>query len=430
MTVTSVLKLSRDEARWIAVAAQGLDRRPFRRRATKADILATIRAIGCVQLDTISVISRSHETVLWSRLGLYDPALIADLYDPDHAITEFWAHAAAIVPIELMPLFRGYMEKRRAEDAWRLKPESLAAIERLRGVMRDQGPVSSLDFDAPDEATTHEWDWYGKKPERMALGYMWTHGDAIVRRRDGFRRVFDLPEHIIPGFWDGGAMPVAEVQHELAARAVRALGIATPKWTADYFRSGAPVHLPVADAKRVLPALEAEGLVHRIEVPGIGGPAWIDAGQLERLEELRAGRLRPTLTTFLSPFDNLTWNRHRGEALWDFPYRIEVYTPAPKRIYGYYSMPILHRGRIVGRLDPSFDRKARVLTIKALHLEPHVRPTPALGRAIAWAIQDLLRFLGGDPDAWRLLRANPPEILPLIGAMELYTAAGDEIGEA
>ena len=430
MTVTSVLKLSRDEARWIAVAAQGLDRRPFRRRATKADILATIRAIGCVQLDTISVISRSHETVLWSRLGPYDPALIADLYDPDHAITEFWAHAAAIVPIELMPLFRGYMEKRRVEDAWRLKPESLAAIERLRGVMRDQGPVSSLDFDAPDEATTHEWDWYGKKPERMALGYMWTHGDAIVRRRDGFRRVFDLPEHIIPGFWDGEAMPVAEVQHELAARAVRALGIATPKWTADYFRSGAPVHLPVADAKRVLPALEAEGLVHRIEVPGIGGPAWIDAGQLERLEELRAGRLRPTLTTFLSPFDNLTWNRHRGEALWDFPYRIEVYTPAPKRIYGYYSMPILHRGRIVGRLDPSFDRKARVLTIKALHLEPHVRPTPALGRAIAWAIQDLLRFLGGDPDAWRLLRANPPEILPLIGATELYTAAGDEIGEA
>lgn len=425
--MTSGMTLSRDEARWIAVAAQGLDRRPFRRRPTKADILATIRAIGCVQLDTISVISRSHETVLWSRLGPYDPALITELYDPDHAITEFWAHAAAILPIELLPLFRGYMEKRRAEDAWRLQPESIEAIARLRAVMRDQGPVSSLDFEAPDEATTHEWDWYGKKPERMALGYMWTHGDVIVRRRDAFRRVFDLPEHIIPGFWDGEAMPTAEVQRELAARAVRALGIATPKWTADYFRSGAPVHLPVADAKRVLPQLEADGLIVPVEVPGIAGPAWIDAGQLGRLEELRAGRMRPTLTTFLSPFDNLIWNRHRGEALWDFFYRIEVYTPAPKRVYGYYSLPILHRGRIVGRLDPSFDRKAKVLTIKALHLEPRVRTTPALGRAIAGAIQDLLRFLGGEPDAWRLLRANPPEILPLIGmaGLDLQDDDGD-----
>ena len=427
--MTSVLTLTRDEARWIAVAAQGLDRRPFRRRATKADLLATIRAIGCVQLDTISVISRTHETVLWSRLGPYDPALIAELYDPDHAITEFWAHAAAIIPIELLPLFRGYMEHRRASDAWRLKPESVEAIERLRGVMRDQGPVSSLDFDAPDEATTHEWDWYGKKPERMALGYMWTHGDAIVRRRDGFRRVFDLPDHIIPGFWDGEAIGREDVQHELAVRAVRALGIATPKWTADYFRSGSPVHLPVADAKRVLPLLEAEGAATRIEVPGIAEPAWIDTGQLERLEDLRAGRMRPTLTTFLSPFDNLTWNRGRGEALWDFHYRIEVYTPAPKRVYGYYSLPILHRGKIVGRLDPSFDRKSRVLTIKSLHLEPWVRPSAALGRAIAGAIADLLRFLGGEPDAWRLLRTNPPEILPLIGTVDADQVQASESGE-
>ncbi|MGB3329683.1 MAG: crosslink repair DNA glycosylase YcaQ family protein [Thermomicrobiales bacterium] len=415
-----VLSLSRDEARWIAVAAQGLDRRPFRRRPTKADLLATIRAIEYVQLDTISVISRSHETVLWSRLGPYDPSLIADLYDPDHAITEYWAHAAAIIPLDLLPLFRGYMEKRRTGDDWRLKPENVAAIERLRGVMRDEGPVSSLDFDAPEDATTHEWDWYGKKPERAALGYMWTHGDAIVRRRDGFRRVFDLPEHIIPGFWDGEAMPEQDVQRELGLRAVRALGVMTPNWLANYFRSGGPVHLPMAAAKQLLPQFEREGIVTRIEVPGIAGPTWIDTAQLPRLDDLRSGRSRPTLTTLLSPFDNLTWNRQRGETLWDFPYRIEVYTPAPKRVYGYYSLPILHRGRIVGRLDPSFDRKTKVLTIKALHLEPHVKATPALGRAIAGAIQDLLRFLGGDPDAWRLLQANPPEILPLI------TGAGDE----
>ncbi|HEU0163838.1 MAG TPA: crosslink repair DNA glycosylase YcaQ family protein, partial [Thermomicrobiales bacterium] len=351
------IALSRDEARWLAVTAQGLDRRPFRRKPTKAEILATIRKIGCVQLDTISVISRSHETVLWSRLGSFNPALLAELYDPDHALTEYWAHAAAILPVELMPYFRSYMEWHEEKYGWAADPENRAMMDRLIATMEKDGPISSLDFDAPEEKSelTHAWDWYGKKPEREALNVMWTQGTVMLRRRDGFRRVFDLPHRIAPAVWEGPMMSDDERHRGLVTRALSALGVATPRWTADYFRSGSPRHVPPKAAKDWLVRLADEGIAIPVTVPGIDEPVWMDAALVERLELMREGKQRPTLTTLLSPFDNLTWNRPRGEQLWDFHYRIEVYTPAHKRVYGYYSLPILHRGKIVGRLDPSFD---------------------------------------------------------------------------
>jgi uncharacterized protein len=165
-----------------------------------------------------------------------------------------------------------------------------------------------------------------------------------------------------------------------------------------------------------------------VDIPGIEEPAWLDPSLQERLELLRERKGRPTLTTLLSPFDNLIWNRPRGEQLWDFFYRLECYTPAPKRQYGYYSLPILHRGRIVGRLDPSYNRKARVLTIKALHLEPWVRPGDALMRSVAGAIEDLLRFLGGEAGAWVLQRTEPGNLLPMLlphaGAVSAFEPNG------
>jgi uncharacterized protein len=151
-----------------------------------------------------------------------------------------------------------------------------------------------------------------------------------------------------------------------------------------------------------------------VGIPGVDEPAWIDPSLVERLALLRERKGWPVLTTFLSPFDNLTWNRRRGEELWDFDYRLECYVPAPKRIYGYYTMPILHRGAIVGRLDPSFNRRAGVLTINAIHLEPGVRVGESLVRAIVRAIEDLLRFLGGKPGAWTILSTNPTDLMPML----------------
>lgn len=409
------LALSRDEARWLAVSASGLDRRPFRRKPSKGEIMATIERLGSVQLDTISVVSRSHETVLWSRLGPYDLDHIATLYDPDHAITEALAHAAAIVPTSLMPLFRTAMERRRERYPWGMQPDNRAVMDTVLSRVMTDGPISSRDFDPPEGARKAEaWEWYGTKPERQALDYLWLYGELVLRRRDrGFSRVYDLPERVLPDLWVGDPIADHDRDREFIARAVRALGITTARWASDYFRTGS-AYVSLARTRLILKEFEASGECIPVSVPGIEHDIWISAELVPLLDHLRAGRLRPTLTTLLSPFDNLIWNRDRTEQLWNFFYRLECYTPEPKRVYGYYTLPILHRGRLVGRLDPSYDRRTKVLTVKALHLEPRVRVSSSLVSSIMAAIQELVRFLGGEPDRWRVLHANPASIVPLI----------------
>jgi uncharacterized protein len=425
------LALTRDEARWLAVIAQRLDRRPFRRRPTRADILGTFEHLGTIQLDTISVISRSHETVLWSRLGPYDPDVITELYDPAGALTEYLGHAASIMPISILPLFRSYMEKARNHDGgWASRPENRRVMDHVLERIATHGPMTSRDFEAPEEAERPAvWEWWGNKPERRALSALWIRGEIMTRQRDrGFARYFDLPERVAPGLWDEAPLDPDTERHAFITHALRALGVATPRWASDYFRTGGPAHVPAGKAKATLLEMEQAGEAIRVDVPGIDEPAWMDPSLRERLELLRERKGRPTLTTLLSPFDNLIWNRPRGEQLWDFHYRLECYTPAPKRQYGYYSLPILHRGRIAGRLDPSYNRKAKVLTVKAIHLEPGVRPSDSLVRAIADAIEDLLRFLGGEPGSWVLQRTEPGDLLPMLlphaGAVSAFEPNG------
>jgi uncharacterized protein YcaQ len=412
------VKLTKREAQALAVIASRLDRRPSRRKVTRDDILDVIRHLGMIQLDTISVISRSHETALWSRLGPYDTALITQLFIPDRALTEYLAHAAAIVPTESLFLFRPYMERVRAEDErWIHQPENAAVAKAVLDRIRLEGPLSSRDFEAPPDARRHEqWEsWYGNKPERQVLAHLWHQGDLMVHLRDqGFARWFDLPERVAPGFWDGDAISMEESQRTMLGHALHALGVTTVKWASDYFRTGGRYFAGSQDTRRILDEMTKSGQAIPVEIDGVKGPAWMDPALVERLELLRERKEWPTLTTFLSPFDNLIWNRDRGERLWDFSYRLEIYVPAPKRIYGYYSLPILHQGRIIGRLDPSFNRKQGVLTIKALHLEPGVRPGDSLAKAISRAIEDLLAFLGGKPGAWRLGPDVSPHVIELL----------------
>lgn len=410
--------LTRDEARWLAVTASGLDRRPFRRKPAASDLLDTIRKLGSVQLDTISVISRSHETVLWSRLGPYDPALISTLYDPGLALTEYLAHAAAIVPTETLALFRSYMERARASPEWSAEPRNREVMDRVLARIAAEGPTASRHFDRPDDGRRAEkWEWYGLKPERQALDALWVRGETVLRKRDtGFARVFDLPHRVIPGFWEADPIPDEERDRIFLRKAMSALGIGTARWVTDYFRTGGQAHVSNLRSRTLLAELQREGDIIRVSIPGIDAPTWLDAGLADRVDELRRGRQRPNLTTLLSPFDNLVWNRDRDTQLFDYELRLECYTPAPKRRYGYYSLPILYRGRIVGRLDPSYDRKEQFLTIKSLHLEPWVRPSAAMMTAVSGSIEDLLRFLGGQPGSWSVLQANPPQVFQMLSS--------------
>lgn len=411
------MNLTRQEAQALAVIASRLDRRPSRRTITRDDILDTVRHLGTIQLDTISVISRSHETVLWSRLGSYDTAAIPSLYEEGHEISEYLAHAASIVPTDLLGLFRPYMEQARASDtSWMNQPENQAVVDGVLNRITAEGPMTSRHFESPpDAARANAWEWWGNKPERRILSHLWVQGRLMIHKRDrGFARHFDLPDRIHPGFWDRESIDIEDARRELLSHAVRALGITTVAWATDYFRTGGTAHVSSKDTRRLLDGFAAEDKVIPVEVPGIDEPVWMDAARVETLELLRERKGWPTLTTLLSPFDNLTWNRRRTQQLWDFDYRMECYVPAPKRLYGYYNMPILHRGELVGRLDPSFDRKTRYLTVKSLHLEPGVRPTGPMVRAIAKSLNDLTRFLGGQPEDWDVLTANSPEVLRML----------------
>ena len=405
------LTLSREEARLLAVHAQGLDRRPpLRNGPSKARLLETIRALGCVQLDTISVVSRSHETVLWSRLGHYDPTRLAELHYPDGALMEYWVHAAAIVPVEFFPFVRRRMASYAERDTW--AREHADVLDRVRTRIREGGPLASRDFERPDGPRPDPWTWWGGKPERQALDALWSAGELVVLKRDGFQRTYDLTDRVLPGAREAPLPSEAEQRRWFVDRALHALGVATPRWTADYFRGGSRPHVPPREAAAELTAMATEGLACRVLVDGLDEPAWLAPAQVAHLLELRAGRRRPTLTTFLSPFDSLVWHRGRTAALFGFDYRLESYTPAPKRRYGYYTLPILHRGRLVGRLDPSFDRRRRILTVKALHLEPGVRPDDRLACAITGALWDFCGFLGGQEVI--LLATDPAPFAPLL----------------
>jgi uncharacterized protein YcaQ len=410
--------LTISEARSLATIASLLHRRPRPSRdpaVQKARLLETIRALGCVQLDTISVVSRAHETTLWSRLGTYDLANLAALHYPDGLVTEYWAHAAAIIPIETFPYFRdamdAYREKYERPGSWaEANPE---IIEAVLTRIRDDGALASRHFERPDGPRPEAWAWWGGKPARQALDHLWSRGDIMVSRREsGFQRVYDVTERVVPTEHLNGRPSEAERRRQYTSVALRALGVTTSRWVADYFRDWARPYSTARASTLGLSELVETGQAIPVEVEGFTEPTWLDASLLPQLADLRAGRGKPSLTTFLSPFDNLIWNRGRMQDLWNFHYRIEVYTPAPKRVYGYYTMPILHRGELVGRLDPSLDRKNRILTARKIFLEPGQRPTESLANAIAAALWDFAGFL--DAEEVLLLDTTPEPFGPML----------------
>jgi uncharacterized protein YcaQ len=362
------------------VAAQGLHRRPDR-VATKPDLLDTIRQMNVLQIDTIHVVARSPYLVLWSRLGAYEPEWLTDLL-AEGALFEYWAHEACFLPIEDYPLYRHRMVG-LLSMGWKYSHAWIAEhrdeVERMLAFIRERGPVRSADFERRDGQAGGWWEW---KPEKRALETLFTAGELMIARRHNFQRIYDLRERILPA-WDDSQLPTLEaVRRELALRAVRALGITTARWVADYFRTSQKETAPL------LPALAAEGALVEVAVEGWASPAFIHPNNLPLAEAAAGGTLQPELTTLLSPFDPLVWDRARALAMFGFDYRIECYTPAPKRRYGYFTLPILRRGRLIGRLDPKAHRKERRFEVKALHLEPGIRVTEELLADLAAALRE------------------------------------------
>ena len=396
------MRLTADACRHLMVAAQGLDHRPAR-RAEKADLVGVVRRLGALQIDTIHVVARSPYLVLWSRLGDYEPRWLDELL-AEGVLFEQWAHEASLLPIEDYPLHRRLTLDRRGHSLdWTgaHQPDAERVIARIR----EGGPVRSADFARVDGHCGGWWDW---KPEKRALEMLFAAGDLMVARRQSFQRVYDLRERVLPSWDDANAPSTDEAFRQLALKAVRALGVATAGWLPDYFRT------PKAGAALLLESLADAGEVTRVEADGLDSPAYVHRDNLKAAESAASGRGCPELTTLLSPFDPLVWDRRRVREAFGFAYTLECYTPAEKRRYGYFSLPILRRGELVGRLDPKAHRRDGLFEVKSLHLEPGVALTDELVADVAAAI--------GECASWHrtpevvIRRSEPPEAAAALAA--------------
>ncbi|WP_295990551.1 crosslink repair DNA glycosylase YcaQ family protein [Rugamonas sp.] len=372
------LTLSLAAARALHLAAQGL-LQPRRRKARKDDVLAAIRHMGVLQIDTIHVVARSPYLVLWSRLGDYPQAWLEQLLEQG-ALYEYWAHEACFVPIEDYGLYRHRMLDPSAMG-WKYSAtwmrERRADVDAILAHIREHGPARSADFERSDGQTGG--GWWGWKPEKRSLEVLFTTGALMIVKRHNFQRIYDLAERVLP-HWDDSQLPAAAAtQRALVLKAVKALGLARAGWIGDYFRTKAPRLDPET--------LVAEGALLRARVAGWDDPVYLHPDHAALAQQAAAGALSPTLTTILSPFDPVVWDRRRALELFGFDYRLECYTPAAKRRHGYFVLPILRRGALVGRVDAKAHRADGVFELKSLSLEQGVRVSERFVRDIAAALQ-------------------------------------------
>lgn len=377
--------LSLTHARLLQLYAQGL-LQPLRRNPRRADLVAAIERMCLLQIDTIHVVARSPYLVLHSRLGDY-PMTWLDEALANGQLAECWAHEACFVSAADIARHRGGHDRRThhwaQRNAARMHREQRADMEKMLADIRASGPVRAADF-ARSQAADKP-GWWAWKPEKRWLEAWFALGELMVARRENFQRVYDLAENVLarldPPFDATAEALSAEAQRQRAvADTVRALGVTPAAWIADYFRLKPKV------TDRELAPLLASGELLAVPVEGWAGPGYVHRDHAEILDKARQGRLRATHTALLSPFDPLVWDRARVLAMFDFEYTIECYTPAAKRRYGYFVLPILHRGRLIGRLDAKAHRGDGIFEVKALFLQPDAEITPQLSHDLAGAI--------------------------------------------
>ena len=377
----SLEKISISTARKLVLAAQGLAQLP-QCPAEKKDVLAAIRRMGALQIDTINVVARSPYLVLWSRLGDYRPVWLDELL-AEGALFEYWSHAMCFLPIEAYPLYRRSMldGTRGWGDVAKWIQERPELAKRVMDRIRQEGGLRSADFKSDQKRTGGWWNW---KDEKTALECLFVLGELMIARRQAFQRVYDLRSRLLPG-WDDGpnaanVPPREDVLKDHTLQAVQALGVALAAWVPDYFR------LPKKGNLSRLETLADDGRLQRVEIEGLPGPAY--------LHPTAVSVYQANLTPLLSPFAPLVWDRRRLKDLFGFDYTIETYTPSSKRRFGYFTLPILHNGALVGRLDPKAHRTLGQFEIKALALEPGVDLSEDLVEGLASALRRLAAWHG------------------------------------
>ncbi|WP_029008636.1 winged helix-turn-helix domain-containing protein [Azospirillum halopraeferens] len=376
--------LSAAEARRIALAAQGLagarpgaapEARHLRRLADR---------LGVVQIDSVNVLVRAHHMPFFSRLGPYDDGHRERLAygGRRRAWFEYWGHEASLLPLALHPLMRWRMARaERGAGIYgglaRFGRERRAYIDAVLAEVAARGPLGASEL---SQAGRSAGSWWGWSDGKRALEWLFWAGLVTTATRRRFERVYDLPDRVLPAAVIALPTPTEDEAHRALLRlAGRALGVATEADLRDYFR------LDTADVRARLPELVEEGVLVPVRVEGWDRPAYLDP-------DARIPR-RATGCALLSPFDPLVWERDRTERLFGFRYRIEIYTPAARREYGYYVLPFLMGDRLAARLDLKADRAGRRLLVQAAHTEPGL-PAGAVAGALAGELAALAGWLG------------------------------------
>ena len=381
--------------------------------------------VGGIQMDSINVLDRAHYLTVWSRFGPYDRARLDRLVYRRRLLSEYWAHAACLVPTATLPWWRRAMlDYRVRHTGWsdwlRRNPKML---EHVKAAVSANGPMGSADFEG--RRPSGRGGWWSWRPVQHALHYLWMTGALTIHSRRHFHKRFDLLERAIPVVRDGLTVSAEEFQRWHLDRSLHAMGAATEPDLGGYmtfprFRPGA--------RRAALGAMIERGEVTEVEVEG-SNARWL--ALTRDLPALARGSRAPSSsrgTTLLAPFDSLLWYRDRITRLFGFDYRIEVYTPGHQRVHGYYTLPILHHGHLIGRVDAKAHRVERRLEVRHVHFEPWFATpaTPPGGTArldqdeaiggLTEALRSLSAFVGGDEIALR--RVTPHRLrAPLARAL-------------
>lgn len=376
--------LSIGEARRVALAAQQFVASGSPPRSAKA-LAEIVRRLGVVQIDSVNVLVRSHYLPIYSRRGAYKSALLERAAYDERLLFEYWGHEASFLPMESYPLFRWRMDDaRNGIGTWGgLKRYATTHKELVKGVLdqlHERGPLGASEL---IDGGKSQGAWWGWSQGKQIMEWLFWSGIVTTAKRRNFERIYDLTERVLPESVQKLRVPLRdEAQRELMLIGAQAMGVATARDLRDYFR------LPAKDAAVRLTELVAEGKLLPVNVEG-----WKHQGYLHHEAKLPRASKVAELAALLSPFDSLIWERQRTERLFDFHFRLEIYTPLHKRLHGYYVLPLLLGERIVGRVDLKSERHSGVLQVKGGSVEPGVAVKTVIP-ALARELSELAVWLG------------------------------------
>jgi uncharacterized protein YcaQ len=387
--------ISRETARRLMIEKQGINNKIT--NPCKEDVYSTIENLGCLQIDTISVIERAHYLTLWSRLGNYEKQHLDTLAYKERRLFEYWAHAACYVPMKHYRYYLQSMDDRKDELIARLKKRTGRGKELLDHVIqriRDEGPLASKDFDSEKK---QKGGWWNRKDEKVAMDYLYGAGILAVSFRENFQRYYDFTENVIPTWVDMEPPSDDERVWFFTEKTMDCLGVIQPKEAREYYQHWA-VNLG-RTSSQIDELIKEQENVTSLELEGARSPYYCLRDDTTRLDEIDDD-FDYNDVQMLVYFDNFMWNRERIQRLFGFESKLEIYLPIEERVYGYYHLPILYGDRIVARIEPKMDRSENKLIIRGYWTESEFKETEEYRDKLEKNLEDFAAFHGTKTIEW------------------------------